>query len=185
MSASFAVGPNCPVSMELMVLRETPTISASWAWERPFSARASFSRFFSTSLLSTSIPPRLFPAQENVDMADGEQRDPGSARQGQRKLPALPQLRPLRPGQNRRTAEHYGVQPPVHPSACGELDKEERSRESRHRDPCGAVALLLHLLPVEIPASVLLPTSRQDLFLFHGSPVLPSFLFITDPDDTK
>ena len=39
-------GLNCPVSMELMVFRDTPTSSASWVWERFFSARATFSRFF-------------------------------------------------------------------------------------------------------------------------------------------
>ena len=36
-SASLAVGLNCPVSMELMVFRDTPTSSASWVWDSPFS----------------------------------------------------------------------------------------------------------------------------------------------------
>ena len=40
-SASLAVGLNWPVSMELMVLRETPTSSASAACDNFFSARAS------------------------------------------------------------------------------------------------------------------------------------------------
>ena len=37
-SASFAGGLNGPVSMELMVLRDTPTISASACWEIAFGA---------------------------------------------------------------------------------------------------------------------------------------------------
>ena len=44
MSASLAVGLNWPVSIELIVFRETPTSSASCDWERPFSQRASFRR---------------------------------------------------------------------------------------------------------------------------------------------
>jgi len=47
MSANFAVGQNCPVSMELMVFLETPTISANVDCERSFSALATFSLFFS------------------------------------------------------------------------------------------------------------------------------------------
>ena len=35
-----------PESNELLVFRDTPTSSASWVWERFFSARATFSRFF-------------------------------------------------------------------------------------------------------------------------------------------
>lgn len=52
MSASLAVGLNWPVSIELIVFRETPTSSASCDWERPFSQRASFSRFCSFSSVS-------------------------------------------------------------------------------------------------------------------------------------
>ena len=48
-SASLAVGLNCPVSMELMVFRDTPTSSASWVWDSPFYARATFNRFFRIS----------------------------------------------------------------------------------------------------------------------------------------
>ena len=47
--ANLAVGLNWPVSIELMVLRETPTSSANCAWENFFSARASFKWFFSIS----------------------------------------------------------------------------------------------------------------------------------------
>ena len=35
-SANFAVGLNWPVSIELMVFLDTPTISASCVWESPF-----------------------------------------------------------------------------------------------------------------------------------------------------
>ena len=35
-SASFAVGLNCPVSMELIVLRDTPTSSASSVFQYQF-----------------------------------------------------------------------------------------------------------------------------------------------------
>ena len=56
-SASFAVGQNCPVSMELMVLRDTPTIFAKSDWDKSFSARATFSLFFSIkSSLIISYP---------------------------------------------------------------------------------------------------------------------------------
>ncbi len=55
--ASFAVGLNCPVSMELIVLRETPTSCASCAWESPFSVRMSFNLFFRVSRSSTVSPP--------------------------------------------------------------------------------------------------------------------------------
>ncbi len=56
-SASFAVGLNCPVSMELIVLRETPTSSASWLWDSFRSARASLRRFLKISVSSNSSPP--------------------------------------------------------------------------------------------------------------------------------
>ena len=51
-SASFAVGLNCPVSIELIVLRDTPTISASSLCEICFLARASFKLFFKTNSFS-------------------------------------------------------------------------------------------------------------------------------------
>lgn len=51
-SASFAVGLNCPVSIELMVFRETPTIPARSACEIFCSVRTSFSRFLSIKLSS-------------------------------------------------------------------------------------------------------------------------------------
>ena len=54
--ASFAVGLNCPVSMELMVFRDTPTSSASWVWESPRSALATLSRFFKISWPSILSP---------------------------------------------------------------------------------------------------------------------------------
>lgn len=38
-SASFAVGLNCPVSMELIVLRETPTMSANCDCDSPCAVR--------------------------------------------------------------------------------------------------------------------------------------------------
>ena len=40
--ASFAVGQNCKVSMELIVFLETPTICARSDWESFFSVRISF-----------------------------------------------------------------------------------------------------------------------------------------------
>lgn len=55
-NANFAVGVNCPVSMELMVLRDTPTIAASCACDKPLSARISFSLFLSTKLSFISLP---------------------------------------------------------------------------------------------------------------------------------
>lgn len=51
-NASFAVGLNCPVSIELIVFRETPTISASWFCESPFSNLTSFKWFFKINLSS-------------------------------------------------------------------------------------------------------------------------------------
>ncbi len=45
MRASLAVGLNCPVSIELIVFRDTPTISASWVCDIFSSARASLRRF--------------------------------------------------------------------------------------------------------------------------------------------
>lgn len=48
-SANFAVGLNCPVSIELMVLRETPAMAASSACEKPFSKRFSLSLFLKSS----------------------------------------------------------------------------------------------------------------------------------------
>lgn len=60
--ASLAVGLNCPVSMELMVLRDTPTILASSPWDSFFSLRASFRRFFKMSASSMAHP---FAAEDN------------------------------------------------------------------------------------------------------------------------
>ena len=57
--ASFAVGQNCPVSMELMVFLETPIISANAAWEMSLSALATFSLFFSTISSFILVPPSL------------------------------------------------------------------------------------------------------------------------------
>ncbi len=54
-SASFAVGQNCPVSMELIVFLETPTICASSDWEIFFSVRNSFSLFLRINESSTII----------------------------------------------------------------------------------------------------------------------------------
>ena len=54
-SASFAVGQYCPVSMELMVLRETPTKAASSPCDKCFSARASLRRFFKMSFPSIQM----------------------------------------------------------------------------------------------------------------------------------
>ena len=69
-NASFAVGLNCPVSMELMVFRDTPTISASCACERFFSERASFSLFCSfSSSLHLSKPQEK---QNKAQQAHGE-----------------------------------------------------------------------------------------------------------------
>ena len=48
-SASFVVGENWPVSMELMVFRDTPTSSARAAWESFRSVRASLMRFLRIS----------------------------------------------------------------------------------------------------------------------------------------
>ena len=45
-AVAFAVGLNCPVSMELIVLRDTPTISASCCCDKPFSLRHSLRLFF-------------------------------------------------------------------------------------------------------------------------------------------
>lgn len=49
-NARRAVGLNCPVSIELIVFRETPTISASCACDSPESVLHSFNLFFSSSL---------------------------------------------------------------------------------------------------------------------------------------
>lgn len=50
--ANFALGVNCPISIELIVFLETPTISANCCWDRFFSLRDSFRLFFKTSLSS-------------------------------------------------------------------------------------------------------------------------------------
>ena len=49
--ASFAVGLNCPVSIELIVFLETPTISAKALCDKPFSVLVSFSLFFNINAL--------------------------------------------------------------------------------------------------------------------------------------
>ena len=48
-NASLAVGQNCPVSIELMVFLDTPTILASSSCDRSSSLRYSFNLFFNTS----------------------------------------------------------------------------------------------------------------------------------------
>ena len=55
MYANFAVGQNWPVSMELMVFLETPTILARSDWEIFFSDRISFILFFNTNVFSIYI----------------------------------------------------------------------------------------------------------------------------------
>ena len=49
-SANFAVGLNCPVSIELIVFLDTPTKSANCACEKPFLFRTSFKLFFKINL---------------------------------------------------------------------------------------------------------------------------------------
>ena len=58
-SASFAVGENCPVSIELIVFRDTPTSSARADCDSPRSCRASFSPFRKISLSSMRSPQDL------------------------------------------------------------------------------------------------------------------------------
>lgn len=53
--ANFALGVNCPISIELIVFLETPTISANCCWDRFFSLRDSFRLFFKTNLSSISL----------------------------------------------------------------------------------------------------------------------------------
>ena len=54
--ASLAVGLNWLVSMELMVLRDTPTSLARAAWERFCSVRISFRRFLRSVRPSCGYP---------------------------------------------------------------------------------------------------------------------------------
>ncbi|ADO37106.1 hypothetical protein SAMN04515649_10685 [Eubacterium callanderi] len=64
-NANFAVGLNCPVSMELMVLRETPTSSARADWDSFFSFRISFKRFFRIN----SSFKTLYPSTDSTKLA--------------------------------------------------------------------------------------------------------------------
>ena len=57
--ASFAVGLNCPVSIELIVFLETPTISAKALCDKPFSVLVSFSLFFNINELADEIVSRI------------------------------------------------------------------------------------------------------------------------------
>ena len=57
MSASLAVGLNCPVSIELIVFRDTPTISANADCESFCSARIFFFFFFKIKLSFIKIAP--------------------------------------------------------------------------------------------------------------------------------
>lgn len=66
MSASLAVGLNCPVSIELIVLRDTPTISASCVCDNFNSVRASFSRFFNIILMGTPDRVPIFASFSSV-----------------------------------------------------------------------------------------------------------------------
>lgn len=56
MRANLAVGQNCPVSIELIVWRDTPTISANCPCERFFSALATLRRLFNTNSSFKSLP---------------------------------------------------------------------------------------------------------------------------------
>ena len=76
MRANLAVGLNCPVSIELIVFRETPTISASWDCESFFSNRASFNLFCNFN--SSFIPLPQWAAKQ-------KRRSRGSALQNARR----------------------------------------------------------------------------------------------------
>ena len=54
-NANFAVGLNCPVSIELIVFLETPTIFANSVCEKPFS----FLIFLNYFLILINYPYRL------------------------------------------------------------------------------------------------------------------------------
>ena len=56
MRASLAVGLNCPVSIKLIVFRDTPTISASWFCDIFRSVRASLRRYYSAVKFSCQVP---------------------------------------------------------------------------------------------------------------------------------
>ena len=68
--ASLAVGQNCPVSIELMVFLDTPTILASSSCDRSSSLRYSFNLFFNTSESSISHTSRI----DLKDLADRDKR---------------------------------------------------------------------------------------------------------------
>ena len=51
--------------MELIVLRETPTISANWDWDKFCSALVSFSRFFNVSFSSILSPRSMSHKKPN------------------------------------------------------------------------------------------------------------------------
>ena len=63
--ASRAEGLYCPVSIELMVWRVTPTSEASCSWERFFSARATFRRLQRREFRITSTSHFLILAQHS------------------------------------------------------------------------------------------------------------------------
>ena len=69
MRANLAVGLNCPVSIELIVFGETPTISASCDCESFFSNRASFNLFRNFSHRSSLC---LNKPQNKKDEAEDE-----------------------------------------------------------------------------------------------------------------
>ncbi len=69
-NASFAVGLNWPVSMELMVLRETPTSWARADWESFFSFRISFKRFFKINSSFKTLYPNTDSTKLASDASD-------------------------------------------------------------------------------------------------------------------
>ena len=72
-SASTVEGTNTPFSTVLIVLRLTPTISASAAWVRPRSARSACSRLQSRSVIPERAPLEHAEADQRGDEADRHQ----------------------------------------------------------------------------------------------------------------
>ena len=70
-SANFAVGLNWPVSIELIVFLDTPTISANRDCDNPALLRYSFNLFFNINDVSFSIiiyfiPKTIIPQKQHV-----------------------------------------------------------------------------------------------------------------------
>lgn len=173
-NANFAVGVNCPVSMELMVLRDTPTIAASCACDKPLSARISFSLFLSTKLSFISLPDQAHKKHSEKKHRHCE------LQQGKNQMRYFPESKILNQlicsvHRSIHSPDLRGHAPSEVPFQSNDKGTDNPANQKCHPSACGK-CIPFSLVQFFVFSSA----SLQNFFLVHrNASFLPSTLVIT------